>query len=545
MSDITVTYNGNALTPTPLVQQNVTPIDFGTRWGNVQEIEIQGFITGLTGNPTSIQPTFAQKFSGQFGTLEVAEGASTMYKWSNIVVDEITFPQNPLYIAQGTGPKSMTPYSVKMRAINVPSGVLDPVNEYSFQHSDDGLVTVVHKVSARGIKTQNGGLQNAINFVTSFSGQNPFSSPLNAILCPTGSGVLISYTENVDRANCSYGIQETYKYNSGLSQPFIETWGVTISDLFDNEWLTLDVDWKIQGSPVNNNLSVIESGKYINDPKLKLGVLGYETGNLIASSSNISRDSGAASIQIRTTYLSGYNSADLSGYFDYTVSLSNDLVYPMEDWRIEGDFVCFGPRDWRVSRLNAFKTASGAGDWKNLLTGLIIASPLYAYHGVGTGFGGHATLDIHENTGLAVFHASLSTTDGQRPQGIYYPKYTIDCQPNKWIFDLLPSANIEGHYVLQDFQMMSQAKMTISVDCQAVTSHTSLPTLSGYLDTLTSIYITPSFTTTEASNTGLLDITMHREMLGIDKVASGVIFNKVAGSVLLDFVRQSGFMFGY
>lgn len=545
MGNIVVTYNGNTLSPTPLVQHNIAPIDYGTRWGNVQEIELQGFITGLTGQATLIQPTFAQKFSGQFGILEVLDGASTIYKWTNIIVDEINFPQNHLYIAQGASPKSMTPYSVKMRAINVPSGVLDPMNEYAFQHTDDGLVTVIHKVSARGIKTQKGGLQNAIDFVTSFSGQNPFSSPLNAILCPQGSGVLISYTESIDRASCTYGIQEVYKYNSGLTQPFVESWTVAVSDLFDNEWLTLDVDWRLQGSVVRNNLAAIEAGGYIVEPKTKLGVLGYATGNLIASTYNVIRDSGAASIQVRTTYLSGYTPADLSGYFDYMVTLVNDVVYPLEDWRIEGDFVCFGPRDWRVSRLNSFKATSGAGDWRNFLTGLIISSPLYAYHGSGTGFGGHATLEIHENTGLATFHASLVTTDGQRPPGIYYPKYNLDCQPNKWMFDLLPAANIEGHYVLQDLQMMSQGRTSISVDCQIVSGVEILSDLSGYLDTLTSLYIQPGFTMTDHYTTGLIDASMNREIIGGDKMATGITFNKVAGTVLTDFIRQSGYKFGY
>jgi len=541
MADIVVTYNGNVISPTPLVQQNVAFIDYGTRWGNVQEIELQGFITGLTGTVTDIQPSFATKFTGQFGTLEVLDGATTMYKWSNIIVEELNFPQNPLFL--GSTPKSMTPYSVKMRAINVPSGVLDPVNEFAFNEGDDGIVNVVHKVSARGIKTQQGGLKNAIDFVTTFSGQNPFASPFNAVFCPSGSGVLVSYTENIDRAACTFGIQETYKYNTGLSQPFVESWNVSVSDITDSEWLTLDVDWKLQGSPVKNNLAQIEAGNYITAPKNKLASLGYATGSLITSNSNVTRESGAALIQIRTTYLSGYNPSDISGYFDYTVTLTNDVTLPMEDWRIEGDFVCFGPLNWRRDRVSAFK--SSVTDWRYYLTGLIISSPLYTYHGANTGFGGHSILDIHENTGLGQLHVSLTTTDGGRPNNIFSPKYTLEAQPNKWNYDLLPSANIEGHYVLQDLQMMSQGKLNITVDCQYVTGALVLPILSGYLDTLSSIYMSTGFIIAEHHNTGLTDAAMAREWLGMDHVASGLTYTKVAGSELIDYVRQSGFKFGY
>ena len=62
MADLIVKYNGVTLSPTPLVQQSYQFIDYGSRWGNVTEIELNGNITGITGQVTSVQTGFAANF---------------------------------------------------------------------------------------------------------------------------------------------------------------------------------------------------------------------------------------------------------------------------------------------------------------------------------------------------------------------------------------------------------------------------------------------------------------------------------------------------
>lgn len=543
MSDIILKYNGVTISPTPLVQQNYNFLDLGggSRWGNVLEIELNGNLTGFT-DYLGAQSGFAGNFTGQFGRLEVFEGAQSIYQWDSVIVDEINFPLNHMFV--GTSPRSMAPYAVKMKVINVPSGVVEPVNEYSFNQGDDGIVTVNHKVSARGIRTVNGGLSNAVLFVQTFKGVNPFNSPFQAAFSPSGSGVLISFTEAIDRATSSYSIQEIYKYNTGLFNPYVETWSVSTSDVMDNEWLTVDVDWKLQGNPVVNNILSVEAGLSTNNPINKLSNIGYATGNFVQSSYNVTRDTGAALINIRSSYVSGYNVTDVLGYFDYIVSVSLDGVTPKEDWRIDGDFVCFGPLDYKRARLAAFKVTNQA-DWRGYLTGLIIASPPYGYHDTSRTFGSMSDLDMHENTGMAQFHLSLTTVDGGKTSTLWYPKYTLDVQPNKWNYDFLPSSNIEGHYVLQDLQMMSQGKINLSVEGQSRDTRAGLLSASGFLTTLSGVYIGNGFITSDSYNTGIFGVSAQREWLGLDNMSSGLLFTKVAGTNLINYLRQPGFLFGY
>lgn len=532
-----VKYNGATISPAPLVQQSQQFIDYGNRWGHVTDIELNGNITGIT-TPLAAQSGFAAKFTGQFGRLEVLEGTDTIYRWDNIIVDEISSPQNHLFL------NSFAPYTVKMRSINVPSGVLDPVNEYNFSQQEDGTVSVTHKVSARGIHTQNGGLANAIAFVKVFTGHTPFIASCASFFIPSGSGILVSVTENIDRASCLYSVHKLYKYNTGAITPYVENWTVSTSDIMDNEWLSMDVDWRVQGSPVDKNLSTVETSLASANIINKVAALGYSTGNLIQSNLSYNRDSGAALIQMRTSFISGYNLEDVSGYFDYTISLVHEGTIPKEDWRIEGDFVCFGPKDYRVARLDAFKTVHG-NDWRGYLTGLIISSPLYTYHDSTKTLGMASDLDIRENTGLAQLHLSLSTVDGGHTTSLWYPKYTLNIQPNKWNYNMIPSANIEGHYVLQDLQMMSQGKIQLTVEASSQSVVAALISASGFLNTLSSMYVSTGYVIAESYNTGTFDLSMSQEWMGLDPTSSGLLYTKVAGSTLTNYQRPPGYQFGY
>lgn len=540
--DIIVQYNGTVLSPTPLVQQNYSFIDYGARWGNVVEISLDGYITGInSGNFLSVQQNFSSYFTGQFGALDVLEGATPMYQWRNVIVEDIVLAPNKLFQT------SITPYSVKMKSYAVPSGVTEPQNEYSFSQGEDGIVSVTHKISARGIRTEGvGALTNAKNFCSNFIGSNPFANAFGTLngpnFVPYGSGILASTVETIDRATATYSFTETYKYNTGAAQPYVETFAITTSDIMDNEWLTVDVDWHIQGSPITDNLNVVEP--MLGKPITKISSLGYTTGNLIQSSMNITRNTGAATVDIKASYVSGYNATDIAGYFDYTVTLDFDGTQPREDWRIDGDFVCFGPRDYRYNQLVAFKHANGT-NWRAYLSGLVVNSPIFSQHDPTRTWGSQSEFSITENTGLATLHLSLTAPDGARTVNLLNPKYNVEIQPNKWVYDMLPAANIEGHYVLQDLQVMSQSKMNFSIASDTKNTNGGLVEASGALDTLASKYATSGFQIARSYYTGWSDVSTQSEWLGVDATSSGLLYTKMAGSTLSNFVRQPGYKFGY
>lgn len=541
-ADIIVKYNGTTFSPTPLVNQNTQFVDYNQRWGSVTEIELNGNITGITaGNYLSIQSGFAGNFTGQFGALDVFEGANPIYQWRNVIVDEVALSPNRLLQT------SITPYSVKMRAFSVLSGVTEPSNEYAFNQGDDGIVTVTHRVSAKGVRNDNYALNNAKAFVQGFLNISPFAqtvaSTWGPAFVPFGSGILVGTVENIDRATATYSVQETYKYGTGQFIPYIESFSINLSDVTDNEWLTMDVDWRLQGSAVKNNIALVEAA--LVSPMNKIGAVGYSTGNLIQTNASYNRDTGAAVINVKASFLSGYNTADALGYFDYVVGFSFDGTQPREDWRIDGEFFCLGPRDYRAARILKFKQDNGT-DWRGYLTGLIISSPIYtSQHNPNVTWGSLSEFTINENTGLAQLKLSLSSPDGAKVNGLVNAKYSLEIQPNKWNYDLLPSANIEGHYVLQDLQMMSQAKINVAISAETINTFIGLNAVSGYVDTLLNKYQTTGYLISRSYHTGITDVSSQAEWLGVDTINSGLLSTKVAGSSLTNFVRKPGYKFGY
>jgi hypothetical protein len=124
--NISVTYDGSGLIPVPTVSVEHKFIDFASyRHGEVLEISLQGFLTGIssTGSVSQITNIFAQQFASL--TVSQVDPSSGIYSWDNVVVDEISFPQDHYY--EG----AFIPYTVKCHSYSVPSGINDPTNKYS------------------------------------------------------------------------------------------------------------------------------------------------------------------------------------------------------------------------------------------------------------------------------------------------------------------------------------------------------------------------------------------------------------------------------
>lgn len=538
MAEITVQYNNSVLFPTPLVGQSYQFIDYGDRWGNVLEIDLNGTLTGIvsTGDVANI----TNIFSSQFGTLEVLENPSTViYQWQNCIVDSITFPNNHFYKG------GVAQYSVRLRSFNTPSGVIEPSNEYSFNQNDDGTVNVNHKISARGLKSAGDtSFNNAIAFVKFFTGKDPFSN-CAPFLVPNGSGALISLSENINRLEGVYTVNEIYKYNTGEFNPYFHTSSLTINDALDAEYLTIDYTSKFQGSPVNNNINDLDTAITSLSLLNEIGSYGINTGLMAQTEFSIVRDSGACSVELKSSYISGYSTADLTGIFNFEVVLDNNLILPKESWKLEGDFICHGPIDYKRQQLNIFKSVYG-NDWVGYAEQILFTSPLFQqYHNGINAMNTYPTLSIQENTGLATFKLTLSIEDGGEPTGLSNPKYTVDIEPSKWGFELLASANIEGHYIVQDLQMRSQSKVNITITADSQYPSQYAYVASGKVEELNNVYINSGFLVEDTLITGLNDLSYGNRWLGQDTTSSAVLFTKVVGSSASDFTRTAGYEFGY
>ena len=323
---IYISYGGVTLgPPTPLCNFSQIPIQFGYLYSYETAIDLQGFVTGIT-NTGQVINYLTGIFSNQFQDLLVQDDQNNvLYNWSGITVESISLDQNTYF--QG----SFVKYNIKLKSWAMPSGILQPSNAYSFTEREDGSVSVLHSISAQGVRNSNPAFQNAISFVQTFTGQDAFGSCI-PYLVPSGSGVLLSVSENINRAEAIYSVTENYLYNTGVISPFVKKTSLEISDGITEEFRVVDYNLKIQGSPINNNLNSIITNN------LNYGMLadiqnefGYNTTNWIKNTYNASVDSGAATIDIKVGYVSGANP---SGFLDYSVTCTQNFLNNTENWKI-------------------------------------------------------------------------------------------------------------------------------------------------------------------------------------------------------------------
>ncbi len=142
-------------------------------------------------------------------------------------------------------------------------------------------------------------------------------------------------------------------------------------------------------------------------------------------------------------------------------------------------------------------------------------------------------------------------SDKDMLQNFAETQYNIDIEPSRWIFELMPSANIEGHYVLQDLQMKNQAKAKFSLNASTTGTLTGdLTTVYSILNTLSGIYMDTGFMNgplreRQRGRPGLFDLSVELGVLGHNIVGSSLLNSKLYGSVSKPYVRKQGFNFGY
>jgi hypothetical protein len=514
MSDnVGVYYGGNALIPPPFVSRTQNPLDYGKRWGFEDDITLKGqYLVTDSGDVL----TLANLFTGQFSSFQVKNtgaglNSALILNYPYTVLDSLTFDSNHFF------PNTYVPYTARLKAINVPSGVVEPSNEYSFSLGEDGLVTVNHKISARGIVTSSNfdsALQNAKKFVQTFTGSTPFSPAF----VPKGFPVLVTQNETLDRLSATYTVNESYKYNSGEYNDFYYTQSLDIDQSLDADYISLNFSYNRESSTItgdvgthraNFNASFNLFGTLANNYKLN-------TGRFYLNSYSISEQTGKNVIAVTANIISGVGD-EYTGYFDYDIDLKWDKIIDVRQFTINGKFASKAPVYQKRIYLQNFKNLilSNSLSYQNYLyniltgsavnTGYCSVSPVRSINPIPTNF------SINENTGLAEFSMSASFNDKDYLNGISETSFTLNIEPPKNLYEFKPSANIEGVYVIQDLQTLTRETVKTSINVKTtgdisngLSSGISLEALlSGNVVNLGAFLIESGF------NTGVFDLDLN------------------------------------
>lgn len=337
--------------PIPLVSKNEEIINYGDRWGQITKISLQGQLTGACPNDfnqlISGQNNLISGFSRDFKPFTISENGRTIFTSDTCTVRSINFDQSK-YV-------KMLNYTIELdcyeRDLFTQSfGVLDPVNEYTFTENDDQSLNINHNISARGINTSTySAMDNARNYVYALTGYNPSIIPIN-INSSNYTPLLRSYTENINRLNGTYGIQESYivdiSNNAHINSQYFTRYTTTTNKSINSDFDSISLQGSIQGSKRTPFSEIRYYASGLNLFNICANDFGSSAQlNNIPISLSFDENQAANTINFNATYdtniISDVTHSSTS-YFDPNTDISKDTITSITSVSISGPIVTRG-----------------------------------------------------------------------------------------------------------------------------------------------------------------------------------------------------------
>lgn len=356
----------SGLAPTPLVQLSEEPVRYGNLWSIAENITLNGQLTGQCETFQQLldkQSLLISYFSTSFKSLKIDEDGNNIYTWPLAKVKNISFDPSKY--------STLLDFSISLECYDSGKfsgyyGVLEPVNEISYSESENGLVNLTHKCSAKGINTNEsatGALLNAKNYVSTISGWSNISGFSPAFISGnTGQPpVLIEIQETIDRFNNIYSINETWSYDPQSSGYGLFRYTNSIGSGIENGTIEVTLNGDINGGK-NISLSNIRNRfDSINKYDLASGALlnfSTEPLNNTPINLNITESSFENKITFSYTY---DNNPESNPYLIDSVTINDNKngrssVSFRGTFKYRGSCLCNGEAGWTAleSMVNNF-----------------------------------------------------------------------------------------------------------------------------------------------------------------------------------------------
>jgi hypothetical protein len=337
--------------PIPFVSKNEEIINYGDRWGQITKISLQGQLTGVCPNDfnqlISGQNNLISGFSRDFKPFTISENGKTIFTSDTCTIRSINFDQSK-YV-------KMLNYTIELdcyeRDLFTQSfGVLDPVNEYTFTENEDQSLNINHNISAKGINTSTySAMDNARNYVYALTGYNPSIIPIN-INNSNYTPLLRSYTENINRLNGTYGIQESYvvdiSNNAYINPQYFTRYTTTTNESINTDFDSISIQGSIQGSKRTPFSGIRYYASGLNLFNICANDFGssYQLNNIPISLS-FDENQAANTINFNATYDTNIiydEDYGTASYFDLNTDISKDAITSITSVSISGPIVARG-----------------------------------------------------------------------------------------------------------------------------------------------------------------------------------------------------------
>ena len=510
MSDVIIKYNNKRVPvsgygPTPYISLTDEVITHGNRWGISQRIVLNGMITGNSFNDLyTAQTGLADIFSSSYKVLKVLENAddtevtTEVAAFSGCSVQNISFDNAPY--------NKIVNYSVEL--LSYPSGltgffsgnygILEPKDEINISPGNDGMGTITHSVSAKGfvINTIDNAIDNVKAYVDSRTGVSRILSlPLASSIDSSGSfaPVLVSISENLDRLNLTYSIEENYKFKTitgdsesaerySFNNYNLVSYSTSLTSGAGDDFVTASIQGEIKAgitgaagdaliSSLINELSglnpyAIISGKYGSPNNFKFCT------DPIEASINEDRKARKISFSISYDNLEFYNSVNdqivFDGcYLDATISHTIDDLSFIDTLEIKGEVKCRGSVSNKYAKslnyITQLFTAGASASAPRLYT---LVNSYYTAYYTSPKFTLNSepvSVQVDANPLLGTVSLSVSYDNKDRFLDLSVSDYSIEYTPTNTIFNYGFSCNNPLRHIAVDMNVLKREKTAINL----------------------------------------------------------------------------------
>jgi hypothetical protein len=350
---VKVFYNGNDvfqdIGPTPFFGTEEQFINYGNRWGNIRNINLEGFITGECQDFTFFvnkQNTLFNRLANDFKTFEIKEDGVTIFSGQHVKINSINFGES---VYNGIVPFSIELSSYEENFFTDFYGVIEPQNNTEYQEQRDGTVNITRSFSAKGFNTNtNTALNNAISYVSTITGIETLIAP-QFITANTSNLIPRNISETIDRLNSVYSVNIDYLYRKNSSSSTILSYTTDVSYSEENGVYGVSLRGSIS-APIGYSFSSLRSEFASFKPLIYslattkfIEITNFTYLNQVPDSFNI--DENELENTINFSYV--YSSEPFNPKFDVNYNVEYDYVKDLYTLGLNGTLTTKGPQKLR------------------------------------------------------------------------------------------------------------------------------------------------------------------------------------------------------
>ena len=477
--NVKILYGGkdvfSGICPTPFLYFDKEYIEYGSNWGSKYNFSIEGQITGKLG-PNSFYDLENKKnelilnFKKDNLPIRVTEDSSEIFLSDICSIDSISFDQSKYY--------ALLPFNIKASCYDSGSfgenyGVLEPQDSWDYSESEDGIVSLRHSISAAGFNSSGvSAIANVKKWAATKTGISKKIDSLKIKNLSATDFILESFSEQVDRFNGKYSIEEVYRgdlLSSNSAGGGILRYSADISKNIDDGITKVVIDGSAAGKRNVGEADMALLRAKINAEDFFQYAADYaskSTGSNKLNSEPFSRTVTENKDNSEITFSLTYDDNPVppgQAKCVYRVDLSENLIKNIVDVKIDAEILC--DRGDASIRWIAVKNY-----YETKFNGYDIALKEYKRAGYAKSFNSTPrTESINYDEFNSKITYSASWSDRYMPYSDILTSITeqVELTPSLKTYTVQPSLYGNAVHNVQDFGCSSRSSVSISISATA------------------------------------------------------------------------------